>query len=146
MGIISDIFLADNDEKAISFIGENYSSIDKVELKNLTPLELSMLWAILLDDDNNEELTFSLFDEFRSLIEEEEESIYIVPLEFINALLNIEESQIDVVAEKWSKKEEMEPHVIFSQEGTIKEIIISLINLAQRAEATSTKMYLFNSL
>src|SRR5215472_959066 len=105
MGILADIYIARDDEAVAYDSNPNLPAPDRIEMKRITPLELSTLWAIM----RGVPWEVSIMQEFECLFQrdEGERVIHRLPPAMSAGLLGLAPSRLKEVASQWADTEEM---------------------------------------
>jgi hypothetical protein len=135
MSILSDIFLATPAE-APAYDG-SVSSIERLQTKSLTPLELSLLRALL----SGEEWEVSRINEFSEVVSSDEEWIFQFPTAFTQMLATLGEAEVETSSREWAETEELA-----CEPGEIQPVVEELVLLARKSVASGKPLFLWMSL
>ena len=146
MGILADIFVSDTSEALAyetSQIGDWTSHINRyqpIQLRNLTNLEFSTLWALL----ENEEWDLDKHDlEVIEFSEDGESWLYKFPEKLINLLSNLDSDSCIPFAEAWAKTDELAMSAWTVSEA--QDVLIQLIKASKKAHESKQGLYLSGS-
>ena len=144
MGIIADFFVA-TPADALSYeasLSNRAASIEKyqpAEYRNLTGLEFGILWAML----EGEEWSLDKHDLVHVHFGEGGETwLMLFPEPLVALLAGIEESQLPVIAQRWSESEELS---LWTPKDTL-EVLKDVRRLALRSQEAGIGLYLWGSL
>lgn len=136
MCIIADIFLA-SPEQAEAYNGvEKDDTIERIELTNITELELAMLWSIIDQtefDFDEHELEF--------IDDRDNAAIYRFSDSFIFLLSRLTKEDIAQFSSAWSDEQETQSPAEQSQ-----HVLTELVNLARKALDRGKSIYLWSAL
>lgn len=136
MGLLTDFYIANQDNYTDYGTGVDFSEEDVVQAKYLTPLELGGVLAALLDEEGK---VMDLIDEFTLLTEEDAEDwISLIPKKMTDVLISMSNVEVQNAAERASQitKEELGwPAAEFET------IITQLKALSMRAEKQNKQLY-----
>jgi hypothetical protein len=137
MGLLADFFLSRDDDDAIRYDEKPTSFADRLELKRLTELELSTLWAIM----RNVEWDVSMLDQFPSILVRDggERTILRLPDAFLTDLTGLSPADTPPVASKWAATDELG-----CKADDVLPVIEGLRTLALKASGTQKHVYLWN--
>ena len=137
MGLLADFFLSRDDDSAIQYDEKPTSFADRLELKGLTELELSTLWAIMRDA----EWDLSMVDQFPSVLVRDggERTIHRLPDALLANLTELRPADTPAVASKWAATDELA-----CKADDVIPIIEALRTLALKASGTQNHVYLWN--
>jgi hypothetical protein len=139
MGILADFYVAD-ESAAVRYDGidkPERSAFDRAEYKNVTPLELSTLCAILKET----EWTVELLDQFPCLLVSDgsERLIHKLPSSMLAHLTRLAPEALDDVSGRWAATQELR-----WPQAAARQVICDLIRLARIAIETDRDVYLWN--
>lgn len=136
MSILADIFLASS-QQALSYDGtDKHEEIEKIELTDITELELGVLWSII------DEIEFDFDEHELEFIDNSgDASLYLFPDSFIFSLARLTKEDVEEFAVNWADIDEMQ----WPQEQA-QETLTALVNLAQKAKEQAKSLYLWSSL
>ncbi|MCG8408380.1 MAG: hypothetical protein MI923_24530 [Phycisphaerales bacterium] len=140
MAILSDFYVADNDVAA-RHRGDarNQIDTDRVQWKGITPLELSILRAIVHRTEWQDED----MDAFDCILDVDSGSrmIHRLPDDLRDRLSRVDEQEIERLASEWSATDELE-----CQADDIRPLLVDLRRLSQSAKVATGGVYLWNCL
>ena len=136
MGVLADMYVSRDDE-AVRYDSTPDGFAERAQYKNFTPLELSMLWAIM----RGIEWDVALMDEFPCLLQQEggERLIHRLPAAMVTDLSKLAPEQIAAVTPKWAATQELG----WPPEET-RPVIEDLARLARQASDSGRSLYLWN--
>jgi hypothetical protein len=130
MSVLADFYVSSPDQAA-SYDKEQKADQNLVaSYKNITPLEITTLWAIV----ENREWDVALLDRFTNipLVDSGERLIHELPNELFETLFTIPPDEMDDIANRYCRGEDVKP------------IITDLVLLARIAQTQNKKIYLWN--
>jgi hypothetical protein len=136
MRVLADIYIARDDE-AVLYDRTPDIFADRAECKGITPLELSMLWAIM----RGIEWDVALMNEFPCILQQDggQRFIHRLPAAMGTELAQLAPDPISVLAPKWAAIEELG-----WPPDAIRPVIGDLVSLARRAGESGRSVYLWN--
>lgn len=143
MGLLADVFVAESKDALAYEDLHSQGSLpagrfERAELKGLTDLELTTLWALVQDEE------WDLDQHALEAIGEPGETwLFRFPDTFTEALASLDRSHISRVAPLWADTEEMQEEW---EPSVAQAVIEELVRLARRARATSKPLFLWGSL
>jgi hypothetical protein len=144
MSTLSDFVIADREEGNV--IGESFQPEEKWPTlsgwKGIEPIKLSTLYCCITGENYTNDLQASF-----SLVggnQEEGPWVFLFPNKVQSALANINTDNINIIAEKWSKTEELEMDRWSQQEAA--EFIQQLNKYANKANEENKSLFLWFSL
>ena len=137
MSVLADLFLASKDSAAAYDETQRCAEDDRVQSNRITPLELSMLLAIL----ERSAWSVDMMDQFEQIliVDGGERLIHQVSPRLVERLATLSPEGVSEVARSWSATDE-----IACAPEEIEPLIRDLVSLAARARATSRQMFLWN--
>ena len=137
MGLLADFFLSRDDDDATRYDEKPASFAERLELKRLTEIELSTLWAIMRDA----EWDVSMLDEFPCVLERDEggRTIHRLPDGFLANLTELTPAATPAVASKWAATDELK-----CKASDVLPIIEGLRAIAIKASEGQKHVYLWN--
>ena len=144
MGLLADFFVAPADQALLyeDSLNDRAASVQKykpAEYKNLTGLELGILWAMLLGEEWN--VKKHMLTEVR-FGDGGETWLFSFPPELVELLASLSDEQLDVTAIKWAETEEL---ALWEAQHT-KELLIDLRQLSKDAVSSGNDLFLWGSL
>lgn len=138
MGIVADLYIADDENAAQYDKHSNRFAVDRAEWRYVTPLELSTLWALV----HGRRWDVSMVDEFTCILQTDdgERLIHKIPSAMLTDLTALASGSLDTLAARWAETEELRH---WSQSDT-RELIQDLVKLARRATEIGRNLYLWN--
>jgi len=138
MGLLSDFFISTETDASL-YDGGPFVEEDRAQYKQITSLELSMLYAILQDCEWN----VDMMDEFECIRQREdgEEGIWHIPSTMIEKLVSCSDEHLWKVAQVWANTEELQWDA-----SDAKMVLDDLIKLAQKVKQVKKNLYLWNCL
>ena len=139
MSLLADFFLSPDDADAVRYEEEPASFADRLQLKSLTELELSTLWAILQGVEWDE----SMLDHFASVFEQQakDSTIQRLPDALLTDLIALSPADTPAVASKWAATDELA-----CKAEDVLPVIQDLRALASKASGTQQHVYFWNCL
>ena len=136
MGLLADIYVSRDDE-ALSYDSTPAKFAERAQYKRISPLELSMLWAIMCDI----EWDLSSLDEFPCLLQVDggDRAIHRLPAQMVTDLSRLTPARIAAVSPKWAVTEELG----WSPDDA-QPVVEDLVRLARRAAESGRNVYLWN--
>ncbi len=136
MGVLADFFAA-TDSTAPRYTEHANEFADRVEAKGLTPLEVSMLWALLA----GRVWSVELIEEFDAVVmrDDGELMIHRFPAALLELLAEANEEAIAKVGAAWAETEEL---AWPPAEG--RQLVEGLAALCKAARARALSVYLWN--
>jgi len=136
MSLLADIYISRDDE-AVKYDTSPDQFADRAQYKGITPLELSMLWAIM----RGIEWDVASMDEFPCLLQQDggERLIHQLPAGMITDLSKLTAEQIAIVTPKWAATEEL----AWPPDET-RPVVEDLVRLARQATESGRSVYLWN--
>jgi hypothetical protein len=137
MGILADFFEA-RDTTASDYTEDPDRFPCRVQSSGVTPLEVSILWAIL----EEQEWSVELMDRFEMVASLEEGSIvtHRLPAPLVETLVGANESMIARAARAWASTEELQ----LWSESDARQFLVELTNLCRQPRDPSRSIYLWN--
>jgi len=137
MGLLADFFLCRDDDDAIRYDEKPTSFAERLELRGLTELELSTLWAIM----RGAEWDVSMLDDFPPVLVRDggERTIHRLPDAFVANLTKLSPTDTPAVASKWAATDELA-----CEADDLVPIIEGLRTFALKASETQKHVYLWN--
>ncbi len=137
MGILADFYVSSDADAARYDEGQNLPDSELAEYKNITPLEISMLWSIL----KGQEWDVDLFNELRCVLERDggERLIHKLPGELVAMLAGLSDDALSQAAVKWSQTEELA-----CDASDLEPVLQDLKRLSMHAQDTQRSVYLWN--
>jgi hypothetical protein len=140
MGVLSDFFIAEKGKIPEYGGGSQFPSDDRLQLKNITPLEAANLLAVLLGEDD----PIPLLTEFKLLTPEDaEEWIYSIPSEMVVLLGELDSEDRTEMASQFANATAEE---LGASPQDFEPIISKLSTLSRRAIESKQSLYLWMSL
>ena len=136
MSVLSDFYLADPQHSKDYNIDQKCPEIDRAQYKGMTPLELSMLWAIT----EKKEWDVAMMDEFPEvlIVDGGERLIFQVPMEAVQRFASLSETEVGTAAAAWSQTEELA-----CEPNDIQPVIEEIVRLSKRGLETKRNLYLW---
>src|SRR5258706_11984925 len=136
MSVLADIYISRDDE-AVRYDTTPDQFADRAQYKSITPLELSMLWAIM----RGIEWDVDSMNEFPCLLQQDggERLIHQLPAAMIADLSKLTAEQIAIVTPKWAATEELG----WPPDET-RPVVEDLVRLARRAAESGRSGFLWN--
>jgi hypothetical protein len=139
MGLLTNIFVADSKKPPDPEEEPEVPEGDGIQLKSITSLNLSMLWAII----DAVPWTPDRMDGFEAISESEEGPwLERCPMGFAESLRAADGTDLKVVGREWAETEEMAGWEAADAAALIEE----LISLAWRADSPGKSMYIWTCL
>lgn len=135
-GCLADFYVA-TAEDAAAYDDSTEKFTESAQYKRVSPLELSMLWAIMRGVDWD----VSLMDEFSCVFQKDdgERLIHKLPAAMLVDLAELSDERTSVLAPKWAAVEELRWPSIAAY-----EVISDLAKLARRAIESDRGVFLWN--
>ena len=136
MSVLADIYISRNDD-AVKYDAAPEAFTERAEYKGITPLELSMLWAIM----RGVEWDVASMDEFPCLlaIDGGERLIHRLPAAMASDLALLSPDRITSVTSAWAATEELS-----CSPEDIRPVLDDLVRLSRRAGETNQGVHLWN--
>jgi len=137
MGLLCDIYISTADQAASYDDTQAVPASERAQLKGLTFLEFSTLWAIL----QHRPWEDAHMDAFECILQQDggERLIYSFPPEFVAAAANVTSEQAATAAEEWAQTEELS-----CSAADVRPAIDELARLARVAQDSGRRLYLWN--
>ncbi len=138
MSALSDFYLADPQHAKDYDVDQKCPDIDRAQYKGMTPLELSILWAIT----QKKEWADSMMDEFSEIlvVDGGQRLIYQVPTAAVEHFATLTGGEIASAAVAWAQTEELS-----CDPGDVQPVIEEIVRLSKRGLETNRKLYLWIS-
>ena len=105
-----------------------------LDLKNITPIELSTLWDLAAGREISEEG----MDRFETASEIEGESVTVtIPVEFCEELTRLKQGDLAAVTAAWAETDEIQ-----ADPADIQPLIEDLVNIAEASVSLGTPLWL----
>ncbi len=136
MSILSDIYIS-RDTEAVKYDTTPDIFTERAQFNGMTPLELSMLWAIMRGSDWD----VAMLKDFACLlqIEDGERLIHSFPAAMVTVLGQLTSDQIRDVSAKWAATEELA-----CSPSDIQPVVEEMTRLARSATASGRGLYVWN--
>lgn len=136
MGILADIYVSRDDE-AIKYDTVPDQFAERAKYKSITPLELSMLWAIM----QGIQWDVALMDEFPCLLQinSGERLIHGLPAAMVVELTRLTPEKVADVSPKWAAIEEL-----CRPPEEARPVVEDLVRLSLHAAESGQSVYLWN--
>jgi hypothetical protein len=137
MSVLADFYIADKQSAAAYDDAQECAEDDRVQSKRITPIELSMLAAIL----EQREWDVDMMDQFAQvlIVDGGERLIHEVSPALVDRLASLRPDEAQRAAEAWARTEE-----IACAPDEIRPLLDDLMGLAARARATNRQLFLWN--
>ena len=139
MALLADFYVS-RESRADGYDSNPDAYSYRASHKNLTPLEVSTLWAIV----SGREWTLELMDEFQNVLmkDDGERLIHRFPPTLVTELAGLQKGSIGAFAESWAKTDELT--MLRSSSADLEPIIEDLARLARHGVEFDSGLYLWN--
>jgi len=137
MGLLADIYLANDDTHAKQYDSAPDIFADRLQYRSFTQLELSILWAIMQGTTWDPKSLRQFTDVFHA--NGGERLICRLPDPMLDHLTKLSEDQISAAAAKWAVTDQLR-----CKPSDVRPIIEGLITSARTALQSGRKVYLWN--
>jgi hypothetical protein len=139
MGVLADFFVA-RESRAEGYDSNPDGFTHRASYKNITPLELSTLWAAI----SGSESTPGLADEFRNVLTKDggERLIYRFPSKLVTQLADLKSESIGPIAATWATTDD-ELKMFCQSSADLEPLVADLARLARHAAELQSDLYLW---
>jgi len=136
MSVLSDFYLAEPQHAKSYDVDQKCPEIDRAQYKGMTPLELSMLWAIT----QQKEWDVAMMDEFPEIlvVDGGQRLTYQVPQAAVERFASLSGPEISTAAAAWSQTEELS-----CEPGDVQPVIEEIVRLSKRGLEMNRSLYLW---